>query len=150
EALTGAGAAASLPAAAARPAGGGAALHLAYPAHQGGGGSRRADAADHRPALIELATPGGVSPCVRAPAWSVSNSRPTPFWLTCWTARCGVSPHGGKAAVCLRGRPRPNWSAQLPGGPWAAAFRRRVRIIRARTQTSWLPSGVQSKTIVLP
>jgi hypothetical protein len=66
----------------------GAPLHLAYPAHQGGGGSRRPDAADCGAAVIELAAPGLVSPRVRALARSRLNPRSSPLRLTRWTARC--------------------------------------------------------------
>jgi hypothetical protein len=117
-------AAASLPAAAAaRPAGRGAALHLAQAAHQGGGGSHCADTADRAAALSKLATPGLVSPCMRARACPRPASRAATFWLTRWAARCGTSTPGGKGAVCLRGRARPNRSAQLAGDPWSQALR---------------------------
>jgi hypothetical protein len=47
---------------------GGTPLHLAHAADQGGGGSHHPDAADRNPAVIKLASPGLVSPRVRARA----------------------------------------------------------------------------------
>src|SRR5262249_35175966 len=89
--------------AAARSAGGGAPLHLAHAAHQGGGGSHRADAADRGAAVIKLATPGLVSPRLRALARSPSDSRSPSFWLTRWIARCGAFHRWGEGGGVPRG-----------------------------------------------
>src|SRR5262249_55549438 len=74
-------------------------LHLAYLAHQGGGGSRRPDAVDRGAAVVELAAPGLVSPGLRAPVCPPPDGRSPSVRLTRWTARCGAFPRWG-----VRGR----------------------------------------------
>jgi hypothetical protein len=63
---------------------------------QCGGGSRRSDAADRGPAVIELAPPGLVSLRVRALAPSPAKSRSSPLRLTCWTTCFAIALRGGK------------------------------------------------------
>src|SRR5262249_49154298 len=83
---------------------GGAALDLADPAHQGGGGSRRKHPADCCAAVIRLAAPGLVSPGVRARARSAPDLRSPSLWLTVGQPVAVTSSGGSKGAVCLPGR----------------------------------------------
>src|SRR5262249_28578242 len=72
-------------------------------AHQGGGGSRGADAADRGPAVIKLAAPELVSPRVRTLTRSPVNSRSSSLWLTSWTGRYCQLPHLGVRGNASRG-----------------------------------------------
>jgi hypothetical protein len=119
----GGGAAASLPAAAAtRPAGGRPPLHLAHPAHQGGGGSRRPDAADCGTPVLELAAPRLESPGGRARAQSSPDACPPAFRLTRWTACRRVFLMWGEGGGVSLGPVRPGRSS-VTNGPDAPGWR---------------------------
>src|SRR5262249_20275716 len=79
-------------------------LHLAHAADQGGGGGRREHAAGAGAAVVELATPGLVSPGVRTLAWIHADTHSPSLRLTRGTSRRGGSPVGGKGAVRLPAR----------------------------------------------
>jgi hypothetical protein len=130
----GSGAAAALPAAvAARPAGGGSALHLADPAHRGGGGSGRADAADRGPAAGELAAPGWVSPGVERLRHPLPTPVPNRSGYTVGPAIAMHSYVGGRGRSIPEADPGRSSVTTAPDAP-AAARRTAVLITRSEQE----------------
>jgi hypothetical protein len=117
---------ASLPvASAARPVGGRSPLHLAYLAHQGGGGSRGEDAADRNTTVIELAAPRLVSLGERAPACPPFRF-PFPILLADpLDSPLRYLPQAGVRGRCASGAgPGRMGVPNGARGPWPAALRR--------------------------